>query len=65
MEENSVGGEWFVFDDGRFEPYELPMDIVYGKSRVTTPRSGAQLVATFPGENKISQGRILEVYRKA
>ena len=65
IEERSSSWEWSVFDDGKFEPYELPMDIMHGGSRLHAPRSGAQLMATFPGDHKLSQGRILEVYRKA
>ncbi len=56
-------GEWMVYDDGHFEPYELPMEMIYGRTRITSPKTGATLVATFPGENKLAQGKILEVYR--
>ncbi len=65
LETHSDGWVWAVFDDGKFESYELPMDIVHGSSRLTEPKVGATLMATFPGENRIAQGKILEVYRKA
>ena len=55
---------WTVFDDGTFEPYELPMDMVSAKSRISVPKQGALLIATFPGENRISQGKIVEVYKR-
>ncbi|GEM_PF-5202489 len=65
LEIHSDGWAWFVFDDGRFESYELPMDIVHGSSRLKEPKVGATLMATFPGENRIAQGKILEVYKRA
>ena len=65
LEEHGKTWDWSVFDDGKFEPYELQMDVMQGSSHLQAPREGAHLIATFPGENRISQGRILEVYRKA
>lgn len=63
LETGSSEWSWSVFDAGRFESYELPMEVVYGSSRLKEPKVGATLMATFPGENKLSQGKILEVYK--
>ncbi|MBI4149768.1 hypothetical protein HY488_00015 [Candidatus Woesearchaeota archaeon] len=63
LEQHSSEWEWSVFDDGKFELYELQMDVMHGNSRLKEPKVGANLVATFPGENRLSQGRILEVYK--
>jgi len=65
LAQDSREWEWEVFDDGAFEPYELQMDIVYGNARLNAPKVGAQLIATFPGENRMSQGRIVEVFKRA
>ncbi len=64
LHDHGSSWEWFVFDDGKFESYELQMDVMQGNSRLQAPKAGAHLMATFPGENKITQGRIVEVYKK-